>query len=98
MAGLGIQFNDCFPEALRVGGISEHFMRSGLECPRVSRVLPWSVACSSSDVKRVAVRAMLFLTWSHSQTPPGSTFLQFERLPPSNLYSSSSSLTRDPKY
>ena len=75
----GIQFIDFSPEAFRVGGISElNFMRSGLECPRVSRVLPWSVACSSSDVKRVAVRAMLFLTWSHSQTPPGSTFLQFE--------------------
>ena len=98
MAGPGIQFKDCCHEALRVGGISEHFMRSGLECPRVSRVLPWSVVCSSSAVKRVAVRVLLFQTWSRSQTPPGSTFLQFERLPPSNLYSSSSSLTRDPKY
>ena len=53
-------------------------MRSGLECPRVARVLPWSVACSSSAAKRFAVRALLSLIWSHLQTPSGSTLLQFE--------------------
>ena len=53
-------------------------MRSGLECPRVARVLPWSVACSSSAAKRFAVRALLSLIWSHLQIPSGSTLLQFE--------------------
>ena len=78
--GLGFSLINCFPEALRVGGLvcAMSCVVSGLECPRVARALPSSVACSSSAAKRFAVRALLSLIWSHLQIPSGSTLLQFE--------------------
>ena len=86
--GLGFSLIDCCPEALRVGWLvgERNLRRNGLECPRVARVLPLSVACSSRDVKRVAVRALLFLIWSHSHNSSGSTFLQFETVFPPCRY------------
>ena len=62
----------------RVSGYELNLRRNGLECPRVARELPWSVACSSSAVELFAVRVLPVLTLFHLLTPSCFTSSQFE--------------------
>ena len=69
-----------FSGSMLRGVLDRHLegLRSGLECLRVARELPRSVACSSSAVELVSVRVLLVLTLFHLLTPSCFTSAQFE--------------------
>ena len=79
VAGPGVQFNRLFSCGSQGWWVGElNLWRSGLECLRVARESPWSVACSSSAVELVAVGVLLVLTSFHLLTPSCFTSSQFE--------------------
>ena len=79
MLAFRVKFNRLFSWGSQGWWVDElNLWRSGLECLRVARELPWPVACSSSAVELVAIRVLLVLTLFHLLTPSCFTSSQFE--------------------
>ena len=80
MLGLGVQSNNCSPEALRVGGSASQASRGAGSSARpcVARESLRSVALGLSAVELVAVRLLLVLILFYQRTLSGFTHSQFE--------------------